>query len=43
MDEALALLPRLELPQPTVLPLDRFEEGLELYRRGDALKVVFTQ
>jgi hypothetical protein len=25
-----------------VLPLDRFEEGLELYRTGDALKVVFT-
>jgi L-iditol 2-dehydrogenase len=42
MYEALALLPELDLPEPTVLPLDRFEEGLELYRTGDALKVVFT-
>jgi L-iditol 2-dehydrogenase len=42
MREALALLPRLDLPEPTVLPLDRFEEGLELYCTGDALKVVFT-
>jgi threonine dehydrogenase-like Zn-dependent dehydrogenase len=42
MREALALLPGLDLPEPTVLPLDRFEEGLELYRTGDALKVVFT-
>lgn len=40
--EAVALLPHLELPEPTVLPLDRFDEGLALYRRGDALKVVFT-
>jgi L-iditol 2-dehydrogenase len=42
MHEALALLPELELPEPTLLPLDRFQEGLELYRSGDALKVVFT-
>jgi L-iditol 2-dehydrogenase len=41
MHEALALLPELELPEPTLLPLDRFQEGLELYRSGDALKVVF--
>jgi L-iditol 2-dehydrogenase len=40
--EAVALLPSLELPETTVLPLDRFADGLELYRRGDALKVVFT-
>ena len=26
----------------TTLPLERFAEGVELYRRGDALKVVFT-
>jgi hypothetical protein len=26
----------------TTLPLERFLEGVELYRRGDALKVVFT-
>jgi L-iditol 2-dehydrogenase len=42
MREAAALLPRLELPAPTVLPLERFHEGLELHRRRDALKVVFT-
>jgi L-iditol 2-dehydrogenase len=40
--DAVALLPELELPEPTVLPLDRFAEGLGLYRRGEALKVVFT-
>lgn len=42
MEAAAALLPELELPEPTVLPLERFEEGLDLYRRGEALKVVFT-
>lgn len=42
MHEALALLPELDLPEPTVLPLDRFGEGLDLYRSGRALKVVFT-
>ena len=42
MAEAAALLPELDLPEPTVLPLDRFGEGLELYRSGQALKVVFT-
>ncbi len=42
MEQALALLPELDLPEPTVLPLERFSEGLELYRRGDSLKVVFT-
>jgi L-iditol 2-dehydrogenase len=42
MEEAAALLTELDLPEPTVLPLDRFAEGLELYRRGVALKVVFT-
>jgi L-iditol 2-dehydrogenase len=42
MREAASLLPELELPEPTVLPLERFAEGLELFRRGDALKVVFT-
>ena len=40
--EAVALLPALDLPAPTVLPLERFAEGLELYRSGEALKVVFT-
>ncbi|HWH05599.1 MAG TPA: alcohol dehydrogenase catalytic domain-containing protein [Gaiellaceae bacterium] len=42
MREALALLPELDLPQPTVLPLERFGEALELYRSGRALKVVLT-
>lgn len=42
MREAAALLPGLELPAPTVLPLERFAEGLELYRSGRALKIVFT-
>ena len=39
---AVALLPLLDLPEPAVLPLTRFAEGLDLYRRGGALKVVFT-
>ncbi|MEO5791595.1 MAG: alcohol dehydrogenase catalytic domain-containing protein [Gaiellaceae bacterium] len=42
MREALELLPRLDLPEPTVLPLERFGEGLDLYRSGRALKVVFA-
>ncbi len=42
MTEAAALLPFLELPEPVVLPLERFSEGLKLFRRRDALKVVFT-
>jgi L-iditol 2-dehydrogenase len=42
MGEAAELLSELEVPAPTVLPLERFGEGLELYRSGAALKVVFT-
>jgi L-iditol 2-dehydrogenase len=42
MREAAALLPDLDVPEPTVLPLERFAEGLDLYRRGEALKVVFV-
>jgi hypothetical protein len=42
MPEAVALLDDLAVPEPTVLPLERFAEGLELYRRRDATKVVFT-
>lgn len=42
MREAVALLPALD-PIPTVtLPLERFAEGLDLYRRHEALKVVYT-
>jgi L-iditol 2-dehydrogenase len=39
---AVELLPTLVMPEVTTLPLDRFLEGVELYRRGDALKVVFV-
>ena len=42
MREAAALLPELDVPEPTVLRLERFHEGLDLYRSGEALKVVFT-
>ena len=41
MEEAVALLPELDLPEALVLPLDRFDEGLAAYRRREALKVVF--
>jgi len=40
--DALDVLPTLVLPPQTRLPLDRFLEGIDLYRRGEALKVVFT-
>ncbi|HSJ94422.1 MAG TPA: alcohol dehydrogenase catalytic domain-containing protein [Gaiellaceae bacterium] len=40
--EAVGLLPELDLPEPLVLPLERFADGLERYRRREALKVVFT-
>jgi L-iditol 2-dehydrogenase len=40
--DALELLPSLELAPVTRLPLERFGEGVELYRSGEALKVVFT-
>jgi L-iditol 2-dehydrogenase len=42
LEEAVTLLPELDLPEPTVLPLERFAEGLELHRTRRALKVVFT-
>jgi L-iditol 2-dehydrogenase len=42
MADAARLLPELHVPEPTVLPLERFAEGLDLYRSGRALKVVFT-
>jgi L-iditol 2-dehydrogenase len=41
MAAAAALLADLDVPEPTVLPLTRFDEGLELFRRRTALKVVF--
>jgi L-iditol 2-dehydrogenase len=39
---AVELLPELDLPEVTMLPLERFAEGVELYRRGEATKVVFV-
>ncbi|HVA31979.1 MAG TPA: alcohol dehydrogenase catalytic domain-containing protein [Gaiellaceae bacterium] len=42
MHAAAALLTELELPEPLVLPLERFEEGLDLFLRREALKVVFV-
>jgi L-iditol 2-dehydrogenase len=39
---AVNLLPMLDPLPTTVLPLERFEEGLDLYRRREAVKVVFT-
>lgn len=42
MAEAVALLPTLEVPEPTVLPFVRFEEGFALQRDGAALKVVLV-
>ena len=42
MRASVALLPELD-PIPTVtLPLERFAEGLDLYRSHEAVKVVFT-
>jgi len=42
MREAVELLPELDLPEPVVFPLERFAEGLDLFRRREALKVVFV-
>jgi hypothetical protein len=41
MEEAVALLRELDLPEPLVLPIDHFDEGLAAYRNREALKVVF--
>ena len=38
----LAPPPSLELPEPTVVPLERFAEGLALFREGAVLKVVLV-
>jgi L-iditol 2-dehydrogenase len=40
--KAVELLPSLDPIPADVLPLERFEEGLERYRSGRSLKVVFT-
>ena len=43
MTEAVRLLDELSVPEPAVLPLAAFAEGLDLFRRRDALKVVFAR
>ena len=42
MEQAARLLPSLEVPEPTVIPLVRIEEALRLYREGAVLKVVLV-
>ena len=42
MCEAVALLPELDPIPAVTMPLERFAEGLELYRSHEALKVVFA-
>jgi len=41
MRAAVALLPRIEPPPVLRLPLESFHEGLDRYRSGAAVKVVF--
>jgi L-iditol 2-dehydrogenase len=40
--QAVELLAVLDVPEALVLPLERFDEGLARYRRGEVVKVVFT-
>jgi threonine dehydrogenase-like Zn-dependent dehydrogenase len=40
--KAVEVLTSLVVPPVTALPFERFLEGVELYRRGEVLKVVFT-
>jgi L-iditol 2-dehydrogenase len=42
LEEALRILPLLDLPEPTVWPLEEFQSGLDAYVSGAVLKVVFT-
>lgn len=42
LEEALRVLPLLDLPEPSVWPLEEFENGLDAYVSGVVLKVVFT-
>ena len=42
MERAVALLPTLDLPEPTVLPLSRIADALVAFREGSALKVVLV-
>ena len=38
MEEAVALLPELDVPEPTVVPLERFEEGLRAVSGGGGVE-----
>jgi threonine dehydrogenase-like Zn-dependent dehydrogenase len=42
MRSAAAMLSGLDVPEPTVLPLERFAAGLDLFLGRKALKVVFV-
>jgi L-iditol 2-dehydrogenase len=42
LEEALRVLPALDLPEPSVWALERFQAGLDAYVSGQAVKVVFT-
>jgi L-iditol 2-dehydrogenase len=42
LEEALRILPLLDLPEPSVWPLEEFQSGLNAYVSGAVLKVVFT-
>jgi hypothetical protein len=42
MRDAAALLPELDPIPAVTLPLERFAEGLELYRSHEVVKVVFA-
>jgi len=42
MQQAADLLPTLDVPDPTVIPLARFDEALALHRARQALKVVLV-
>jgi L-iditol 2-dehydrogenase len=42
LEEALRILPLLDLPEPSVWPLEEFQSGLNAYVSGAVLRVVFT-
>jgi hypothetical protein len=42
MEEAVRLLPSLDLPEPTMFPLAAFADALAAVRDGSVLKVVLV-
>jgi L-iditol 2-dehydrogenase len=42
MEEAVVLLPTLQLPEPTVVPFEQFNAAFALQREGRAIKVVLV-